>query len=1005
MRKATWLGVVVLVALALVVGMGLAMRPVHAAHGVVLAKTSSAGGTAVPGQVIQYIIWITNTDPAPVTLEVRDDLPSQVQYVSGSAVAASPLTYADNFNVVSWSNSTGTANWATTPWVETNDTVGPHIGDIVIESEAGSLRLRLRAANKSVERPANTSTMLQPTLRFIRKLWSVETSDWFYLDVYDGGVWHNAVMSWSAGSTQDVYISEEVNLSPYKASGMKIRFRTGSAVSTGDVMYVDDVEIYDKGVALAAPPVMTTSLVVEANATKVVRLSALVLQPLSGGTLMTNTATVKSGAVTLGTAQVTDVLQAPILQITKSAIPAVVEAGERITYTVRVTNTGTITANNVSIYDPVPANTTYVGGSVQLSSLLPDEALRFGPQATLWDEEHAALVRTRIAPAFGVEIASVGAPPWILTGHTLAPGQAVTVTFEVQTQAPLTNGLTITNTASVTCTQIITPVSASAYTTVHSSPSLTITKTSQNQNPPQLNPDDTLRYIITLTNSGNGNATGTVVSDTLPANTTFVPGSVVISPTSAGGTPGTPPNIATGISVPGMGGSVTVQFDVKVNKPLQNGTVITNVAAARCTEAMTWVVSSAVTDTVVSAPYVVATKSAQDMTGGAPLRPGDVLSYTVVMTNVGTMNYYDLANNEFVDILPLTHASYVAGSHTASSGTITFATDRVRWNGNLLVGQPVTLSFAIQLNTPLTNGLTITNTGEVRYDSDGDGDYDGLDIPSQTNAVVSTVTASPNIVVTKTSADMTGGAPLRPGDQLRYEIVFTNTGDMNAVDMVLTDTIPANTTFASPGTVPGGGTLVSTSPVLRIEGIDLAAGASASFSFRVNLNSVITVGTSITNRAYIFYDSDGVGGNDTLVQSNLVSDAVTSSPQFTLTKQAHSGSIVPGQPVTYTIVLTNTGDAPATGVVVSDTLPVSLTFVPGSVTIAPASAGGTPGTPPYIATGISAPVGQPITVTFRATLARPLDNGTVITNTASVWCAENATPVASAPATLAARRR
>ena len=997
MRKATWLGVVVLVALALAVGMGLAVWPAHAAPGILLTKTSSAGGTAVPGQVIQYTIWMTNTDPAPVTVEVRDDLPSQVQYIGGSAVAASPLTYADNFDVVSWSNNTGTANWAG-PWVETNDAVGPHTGDIVIENDAGSYRLRLRAANKSVERPANTSTMIQPTLRFIRKLWSVETNDWFYLDVYDGGVWHNAVMSWSVGSTQDVYVAEEVNLTPYKASNLAIRFRTGSAVSTGDVMYVDDVEIYDKGTALAAPPVMTTSLVVEAGAAKVVRLSAVVLQPLSGGTLMTNTATVKSGAVVLATAQVTDVLQAPILAITKQAVPAVVEAGERITYTVRVTNTGTTTANNVSIYDPVPANTSYVGGSVQLTGFSPESAPSVGPRATLWDSEHASLVRTRLSPI--IEIAGVGAPPWILTGHTLAPGQAVTVTFEVQSQAPLTNGLTITNTASVTCTQIITPVSASAYTTVHSSPSLTITKSSQIVSTPPLNPDDTLRYVITLTNSGNGNATGTVVSDTLPANTTFVPGSVVISPASAGGTPGTPPNIATGISVPGMGGSVTVRFDVKVNKPLQNGTVITNTAATRCTEDATWKVSSPVTNTVVSAPYVVATKSAQDMTGGAPLRPGDVLSYTVVMTNVGTMNYYNLGHNEFVDILPLTYASYVAGSHTASSGTITFATDRVRWNGDLLVGQPVTLSFAIQLSTPLTNGLTITNTGEVRYDSDGDGDYDGLDIPAQTNAVVSTVTASPNIVVTKTSADMTGGAPLRPGDQLRYEIVFTNTGDMNATDMVLTDTIPANTTFASPGPVPGGGTLVSTSPVLRIEGIDLAAGASASFVFRVNLASVITVGTSITNRAYIFYDSDGVGGNDTLAQSNLVSDAVTSSPQFTLTKQAHSGSIVPGQPVTYTIVLTNTGDAPATGVVVSDTLPPQLTFVPGSVTIAPASAGGTAGSPPQIATGISAPVGQPITVTFRATLARPLDNGTVITNTAGVWCAENPTPVASAPATF-----
>jgi uncharacterized repeat protein (TIGR01451 family) len=991
------LGVVVLVVLALAMLLGLAVLPTHAAPGIQLEKTSSAGGTAVPGQVIQYTITITNPDPGAVTVSVRDDLPSQVQYVAGSATAASPLTYADNFDVQSWSNNTGTANWAG-PWVETNDAVGAHSGDIVIEADGGSNRLRLRAANKSIHRPADVSMMLQPTLRFLRKLWSVESGDWFYLDVYDGGAWHDSVVSWSFGLAQDVYLGEEINLSAYKSANLAIRFRTGASVGTGDVLYVDDVEIYDKGIALSSPPVMTTNLVIQPGTVKVVRLSAVVQQPLSGGTLMTNTATL-GGDVTMSDS-VTDILQTPILQITKSAIPAVVEAGERITYTVRVTNTGTTNATNVSIYDPVPANTSYVGGSVQLASLLPDSRPAMRSWAALWGADRVDLARMALAPASQIEIAAVGAPPWILTGHTLTPGQAVTVTFAVQSQAPLTNGMLIANTASVTCAQIITPVSASVNTTVHSSPSLTIAKSSQNLNPPQLNPDDTLRYVITLTNDGNGNATGTVVSDTLPANTTFVPGSVVISPPSAGGTAGTPPSIASGISVPGMGGSVTVRFDVKVNKPLQNGTTITNTASTRCAEDATWKVSSAVVDTVVSAAYVVATKSAQDMTGGAPLRPNDVLSYTVVLTNTGTMDYYNLAHDEFVDVLPLANATYVAASHTASSGSITYSAGTITWNGNLLVGQPVTLKFAIRLNTPLPNGTTISNSGTVTYDSNGDGVSNGLDIPSQTNPVVSTVTSSPNIVVTKVSEDVTGGAPLEPGDRIKYTIMFTNTGDMNAAGMVLTDTIPAMTTFHNRDAAPGGGTVVTTTPQIRIEGISLASGASASFVFRVNLDPVIPVGSSITNRAYIGFDSDGNGSLDALSMSNLVSDAVTSSPQFTVSKQAHNPTIVPGQPVTYTIVLTNTGNAPATGVVVSDTLASQLTFVPGSVTISPPAAGGVAGTPPQIATGISAPVGQPITVTLRATLARPLDNGTVITNTASVWCAENATPVLSGPATF-----
>ena len=203
MRKARWLGVVVLVVVALGMALGLAVLPTHAAPGVQLTKTSSAGGVAVPGQVIQYTLFITNPDPGAVTVEVRDDLPSQVQYVAGSAVALSPVTYADDFNVVSWSNNTGTANWAG-PWVETNDAIGPHIGDILLEEDGGSRRLRLRAANKSVERPASISMMLNPSVRFVRKLWSVESGDVFYLDIYANGSWHNSVRSWSFGDVQDV---------------------------------------------------------------------------------------------------------------------------------------------------------------------------------------------------------------------------------------------------------------------------------------------------------------------------------------------------------------------------------------------------------------------------------------------------------------------------------------------------------------------------------------------------------------------------------------------------------------------------------------------------------------------------------------------------------------------------------------------------------------------------------------------------------------------------------
>src|SRR5262249_22107088 len=56
---------------------------------------------------------------------------------------------------------------------------------------------------------------------------------------------------------------------------------------------------------------------------------------------------------------------------------------------------------------------------------------------------------------------------------------------------------------------------------------------------------------------------------------------------------------------------------------------------------------------------------------------------------------------------------------------------------------------------------------------------------------------APNLVATKTAADLTGGNSL-PGDTLEYTVNVTNNGQDAAGNVILTDPIPANTTY-----VPG----------------------------------------------------------------------------------------------------------------------------------------------------------------------------------------------------------
>jgi uncharacterized repeat protein (TIGR01451 family) len=123
-------------------------------------------------------------------------------------------------------------------------------------------------------------------------------------------------------------------------------------------------------------------------------------------------------------------------------------------------------------------------------------------------------------------------------------------------------------------------------------------------------------------------------------------------------------------------------------------------------------------------------------------------------------------------------------------------------------------------------------------------------------------------------------------------------------------------------------------------------------------------------------------------------------PDLAISKAAIPITAQPGVPVLYTIVVSNDGDADATGGVVADTLPAELTFA-GPVTLDPPGAG-TTGAPPLLVTDAAITAAGRITVTFPVTVNLYLAPDTLITNTAAVSCTEAPTPVdASAAITVA----
>src|SRR2546425_2068368 len=198
--------------------------------------------------------------------------------------------------------------------------------------------------------------------------------------------------------------------------------------------------------------------------------------------------------------------------------------------------------------------------------------------------------------------------------------------------------------------------------------------------------------------------------------------------------------------------------------------------------------------------------------------------------------------------------------------------------------------------------------------------------------------AAVNLVASKTVADDNGGSP-RPSETLTYTLTVTDTGTTAATGVVVSDPIPAGTTY-----LPG--SLASSDPTdIIIEGNPLqvqtgtlaASGGSVTITFKVQIGAGATNGQVISNQATItaagpitiLSDDPGTGA-----ANDPTSITVVNPLNITLTKTRSVATAGPGQPITYTLSYSNAGSVSATNVSLSD-------FVPSNTTFQSATGGGT----------------------------------------------------------------
>jgi uncharacterized repeat protein (TIGR01451 family) len=244
--------------------------------------------------------------------------------------------------------------------------------------------------------------------------------------------------------------------------------------------------------------------------------------------------------------------------------------------------------------------------------------------------------------------------------------------------------------------------------------------------------------------------------------------------------------------------------------------------------------------------------------------------------------------------------------------------------GSGLTVNPGTYTVSQNLTVPSTISISAVASGYTASwvcsnPTSGTGGTLSATVPSGQTV---TCTFTNTRQVTTISIDKTGPATANPGNQLTYTLAWSVAGNTSATNAVLTDTIPANTSFVSAN---NGGSFASGVVAWNLG--TKAPGSSGTVTVTVSVNTNLTSATTLTNTGT--FDTDQTTPvSDTVITNVTIPQVLgaTTEPKLTLTKAVNVSRTNPGKTVNYTLVVTNTGDADAKNVIVTDTLPDGFTY-------------------------------------------------------------------------------
>ena len=170
--------------------------------------------------------------------------------------------------------------------------------------------------------------------------------------------------------------------------------------------------------------------------------------------------------------------------------------------------------------------------------------------------------------------------------------------------------------------------------------------------------------------------------------------------------------------------------------------------------------------------------------------------------------------------------------------------------------------------------------------------------------------------------------PVTAGENLTYTISFRNNGPSPAVDVEITDAVPAGTTFVSATPEAGWG---SSTPAVGATGnvvfskASVASGETATFTFVVEVDPATADGAVISNTATATTASaDPDGTNDA---KTATTDVVIEADVELVSLLDSPDPVLAGQNISYTVNFRNNGPSNSGQTNISFPLPPGTTFV------------------------------------------------------------------------------